>query len=160
MKFKTLFSAGVMALGLAFSALVNAGNIEVNTDENDVAVEGYDTVAYFTENAAVEGSAEYTAVHHGAIYKFSSKKNRDLFKENPEKYLPAYGGFCAYGVTKYRKFDIDPEAFKIVDGKLYLNLKKSVQKRWVKDLDDNISEGNEAWGEIVALTDKELKDKF
>ena len=158
MKLRALFTAGVMALGFALTA--NAADVAVNSDKNDVAIGGYDAVSYFTEDAPVKGSSEYTAVYQNTIYQFSSKKNRKLFKADPAKYAPQFGGFCAYGVTKHRKFDADPEAYKIVDGKLYLNLNKSVQKRWLKDEAENISEGSEIWGEIVSLTDDELKDKF
>ena len=90
-------------------------------------------VAYFTENAAVEGSAKYTAVHNDAIYYFSSKKNRKLFNKNPEKYVPQYGGFCAYGAALGKKLDVDGKAFEVVDGKLYVNKNLDVYETWVED---------------------------
>ena len=105
---------------LLFSSLTFAS--AVNSGENDVAIHGYDPVAYFTDNRAVEGSAKYTATHEGAIYRFASASNRDLFKSNTDKYAPQFGGYCAMGVALNKKLDIDPDAFHIADGKLYLNL--------------------------------------
>ncbi len=89
--------------------------------EDNVAIEGYDPVAYFTQDQAVEGSKKYTYAHDGITYHFSSADNRQKFKENPEKYEPQYGGWCAYAMgLDGEKVKINPETFKIVDGKLYL----------------------------------------
>ena len=88
--------------------------------KNGVAAKGYDVVAYFSNNA-VEGKSEFQAKHEGVIYKFSSAENQALFTQNPEKYAPQYGGWCAYAMgQRNKKVDIDPETYEIRDGKLFL----------------------------------------
>ncbi len=79
-----------------------------------------------------------------------------MFDANPEKYLPAYGGYCAMGVAMGRKFATDPEAFKIVDGKLYLNLNSSIQKVWFRDIPGNIEKANENWADIKTVNAADL----
>lgn len=144
---------------LAAASATFAANPDVNADENDVAIKGYDPVAYFTEQAPKQGSDKYTASHGNAIYHFSSAKNRDLFKNDPEKYAPQYGGYCAMGVALEKKFDTDPEAWKVVDGKLYLNLNKAVQKKWSKDVTGNLKTANANWNEIRYSTSEYLANK-
>lgn len=91
----------------------------INTKKGN-AVKGYDVVSYF-DNAPVEGKQQFSTVHQGGTYKFSNKKNLVAFKSNPERYLPEYGGFCAYAIaTTGKKVDINPKSFQIKDGKLYL----------------------------------------
>lgn len=138
-------AAALIVSSLSFAAASNVG-------ENDVAIHGFDPVAYFTENRAVEGSAMYTASHEGAIYRFSSKRNRDLFKSNTAKYAPQFGGYCAMGVALNKKLDIDPDAFHIENGKLYLNLNKAVQKKWFEDVPGNIKTADRIWAGIEDLT--------
>ena len=113
-----------------------------------IAVHGYDTVAYFTEGKPVQGSAEHSVVHAGATYRFASADNMKAFQANPAKYVPAYGGFCAYGVAVGAKFDGDPRYWKIVDGKLYLNLNKKIQDTWLKDVPGNIGKAEKSWTKI------------
>lgn len=113
-----------------------------------IAVHGYDPVAYFTEQRPVQGSAEHQTVHENATYRFSSADNLAKFKANPAKYVPAYGGFCAYGVSVGAKFDGDPRYWKIVDGKLYLNLNKKIQDTWKEDIPGNIKKAEESWKKI------------
>ena len=91
---KSLFTA----VAISVSSLSFAG-VDTQTDSNDVILAGHDAVAYFTQNKPVLGKSEFTAVHNDAIYRFSSAANRDAFNSNPEKYAPAYGGFCAFGTT-------------------------------------------------------------
>ena len=105
-------------------------------------------VAYFTENSAVKGSAEYTAVHNDAIYYFSSKKNRELFNKDAAKYAPQYGGFCAYGTTFGKKLEIDGRAFEVVDGKLYVNKSLNVYETWSEEKAENIQSANALWPTI------------
>jgi YHS domain-containing protein len=157
MNFKALLKATTIASAIAFSAFTFAADIDVNANNNDVAIKGFDTVSYFTMGKAVEGTSDYTATYKNAIYQFSSAENRDLFKQNPEKYAPQYGGFCAFGVTMERKFDTDPHAFKIVDNKLYLNLNSQVQERWVTDILGFIATAENNWGDIKGKTDAELE---
>lgn len=138
--------------GLLLSTTSIAAVVDTNIDNNDVAIKGYDPVAYFTAAEPTVGKSEYTANHNGAIYRFASEKNRDLFRANPEKYAPQYGGFCAYGVTLNRKLTIDPEAWAVVDDKLYLNLNKKVAKTWSKDIPAYIATADDIWPEIKGST--------
>ncbi len=143
---KIVAAAGTLLFSsLSFAASTNIG-------ENDLAIDGYDPVAYFTKSKAVEGSAKYTATHEGAIYRFSSKKNRDMFNANTDKYAPQFGGYCAMGVALNKKLDIDPKAFHIDDGKLYLNLNKDVQKKWLTDVDGYVVSATRIWTGIEDLS--------
>lgn len=118
---------------------------KLNVNNNGLAIQGYDPVAYFTQDAAIEGSAEFTATHQGATYQFASADNRDLFAADPAKYAPAYGGFCAYAVANGYTAKVDPAAYSVVDGKLYLNYSKGVRSRWQNDVAGNISKGDANW---------------
>ena len=119
----------------------------VFTDEKGLAIKGYDPVAYFTDNKAMQGRAEFTHQWSGVTWNFISAEHRDAFKAAPEKYAPQYGGFCAFGVCmKNAKFPTDPTAWKIVEGKLYLNYNKQTQDAWTKDpLPATISKGDANW---------------
>lgn len=123
--------------------------IAVNVDESRLAIKGYDPVAYFTEAKPVQGSSQFSAQYLGATYFFSSAQHQSMFESDPNKYAPQYGGYCAYGVSKEYKFDIDPEAWAVVDGKLYLNLNEKVQNRWVTNKEELIVEANSIWTQIV-----------
>ncbi|MGK0370473.1 MAG: YHS domain-containing protein [Glaciecola sp.] len=156
MKLPRLLKVSAIAASIAFSAFTFAADIDVNTSENDLAIQGYDSVAYFTQSAPVKGTSEFTATYKNAIYQFSNAQNRDLFRQQPEKYAPQFGGFCAFGVTMDRKFDTDPTAFKIVDDKLYLNLNAKVQKRWLSDTSNLINTADNNWDGIKNQTDEVL----
>lgn len=117
----------------------------LNIDSSGVAMQGYDPVGYFYQSAPVKGSPEFSAEHDGATYWFSSMENLDTFKANPEMFVPAYGGYCAYGVSQGVKVPIDPEAFSVVDGKLYLNITKEVQKTWEQDIPGYIKKADRIW---------------
>lgn len=142
------FSKLAVALILLTSALSALAGPDTETDTNDVILAGHDAVAYFTEGRPVEGSPEYTATYNGAIYRFSSFTNRDLFSQNPAKYAPQYGGFCAYGMTFGKKFEINGKAFEIVDGKLYVNKNEDVYKAWKEDVPGHIVEANGQWPNV------------
>lgn len=156
---KKLFSAAAITSALLLSSLTNAADIDANADINDLAIKGYDPVSYFTDNKPVMGSDDFTATYKNAIYQFASADHRDRFRANPEKYAPQFGGFCAFGVTKQRKFDTDPTAWRISDGKLYLNLNKNVQKIWLKDVPGNIASADNIWPDIKSHTDAVLEDR-
>lgn len=146
----------ILAAFLVFASFIAHAGVETSTDSNDVILAGYDAVAYFTEDKAVEGDARYTAQHDGAIYRFSSEKNRDLFQENPEKYAPAYGGYCAFGTTFEKKLAVNGKAFKIVDGRLYVNKSLSVYETWSEDIPNNIAKAESIWPKIVHVAPKDL----
>lgn len=151
LKLNTLFAA----ITLSMSSFTFAG-FDTETDENSVILAGHDVVGYFTQNKAVEGSAQYTSVYNDAIYRFSSAQNRDLFAASPAKYAPAYGGFCAYGASFGKKFEIDGKAFDIVDGVLYVNKNMSVKKTWSEDIPKFINEADSEWTTIEMKDAKDL----
>jgi YHS domain-containing protein len=99
----------------------------------DVAIRGYDTVAYFTQGKAVPGNNAFVTEWMGAKWKFASQQHLDLFKASPDRYAPQYGGYCAYGVSQGYLVKVDPEAWSVIDGKLYLNYDAKVQALWKKD---------------------------
>lgn len=138
------------------SANVFSGGSENNVNKNDVAISGYDPVAYHMDQRAKKGKGKYSAVYNDAIYHFSSESNRDTFKINPKKYAPAFGGYCAMGVALVKKLDVDPEAWKIVDGTLYLNLNKDVQKKWSEDISGNLVTANKNWKDIQYTSAEKL----
>jgi YHS domain-containing protein len=113
-----------------------------------VAIRGYDPVAYFTEQKPVRGSEQFRYSWMGATWLFASAANRDQFAANPAQYAPQYGGYCSYAVSKGHTASIDPEAWHIVDGKLYLNYSKGVQKTWEKDVPENIQKVDQNWPEL------------
>jgi YHS domain-containing protein len=117
---------------------------------------GYDPVAYHTEGMPVKGSGYHVAEHEGVTYLFTSKKNRKKFETDPQKYLPAYGGFCAFGVSLGKKFASDPEVWRIENGKLFLNLDDDIQKKWEKDLSGHIQKADANWPEIEEKAPAEL----
>ena len=139
-----------------FSQLTLAANIDMSVDDNDVTLHGYDTVAYFTQGKPVKGSEQYSATYKNAIYHFSSEENRDLFKGNPTKYAPQFGGYCGMGVALEKKLDIDPNAFTIVDKKLYMNLNMAVRKKWSEDISGNIKTANANWVNLKNIPAEEL----
>jgi YHS domain-containing protein len=109
------------------------------------AIRGYDPVAYFTQEKAVPGSGDHTFEYQGATWQFSSAENRELFAANPKKYAPAYGGYCAWAVANNYTASIDPGAWSIRDGKLYLNYSKVVRARWALDKSGNIAAADRNW---------------
>ena len=122
-----------------------------------LAIHGYDAVAFHTEGKAVIGSAKYAVVHDGAAYRFASEANRKRFEESPQKYAPAFGGYCAFGVAMGAKFDGDPRVFEIVDGTLYFNLDPDIQKKWSADKAGNIEKAGANWPKIRDKAAAELK---
>jgi len=106
---------------MALNASLTMAQVVEPVDKNKIADGGYDVVAYFTDNKAVKGVAEHTVEYKGAKYQFASAEHQNMFKSAPEKYLPACDGYCAYGVAeKGRKVPVNPQTYKIVNGKLYL----------------------------------------
>jgi YHS domain-containing protein len=141
--------AGVAALlTLSTAALADTVNVE-----NGIAIKGYDPVAYFTDHKPVKGVPTYKADYEGATYEFASEAHRALFTATPEKYAPQFGGFCAFAAAQGRKADIDPAAFTIVDGKLYLNYNLKVQAAWKQDIPGYTRKAEEAWPTVSQQTD-------
>ena len=143
----------LLVTGLSFVSL----SVSAASSSNSVTgVSGYDLVAYHSDSAATRGNGHNVSEHDGVTYLFSSASNKKAFDANPEKYLPAYGGWCAFGVSVGKKFVSDPEAWKIVDGKLYLNLDKNIQKDWLKDVPGRINKANANWSNIKNTPASEL----
>ena len=109
------------------------------------AIEGYDPVAYFEEGKPVEGDSDYTHDWMGATWYFASAANRHLFAADPEKYAPQYGGYCAWAVANGYTADVDPQAWAVVDDRLYLNYSLDVQKQWQQDVPGNITKADGNW---------------
>ena len=146
--FKPLIGLAIIASTLwAFSPAYAVSPINT-TWLGGVAVKGYDPVAYFVEGKPVKGSGKYEHKWMGAKWHFSSAENRDLFAKNPEKYAPQYGGYCAYAVSQGAVADIDPTAWKIVNGKLYLNLSHAVARIWRKDIPGYIALADKNWPKL------------
>jgi hypothetical protein len=117
---------------------------------NDVAIKGYDPVAYFNQGGSARGDKKITHEWSGATWRFASEENRDLFKSDPETYAPQYGGYCAYAVSEGSTASIDPKAWSIVEGKLYLNYNLKIHEKWSKDLSGRIIKGDANWPGILA----------
>ncbi len=117
--------------------------------ESGVAIRGADPVAYFTESRYVPGSADHTYEWANVTWQFSSAENRDLFAGRPEQYAPQYGGFCAWAVSEGYTASVDPNAWEIVDGKLYLNYDARIQRRWQRDIPGNIARANDNWPGVL-----------
>jgi hypothetical protein len=133
---------------------VDAENVAPDmTASPRLAIGGYDTVAYHTMGKAIPGNLEYQTVWHDARWQFSSRENLALFIKDPERYAAQYDGFCAMGVAdgSGHKDTVDPEAFTIVNGKLYLNHTKYWVTEWRKDAPGNISIANKNWEKVMKM---------
>ncbi|MBL7699055.1 MAG: YHS domain protein [Chitinophagaceae bacterium] len=124
-----------------------------NVTSNHLAINGYDPVAYFTDNVAKEGKKELNFTYNGIVYRFSSMQHLQAFKSDPEKYKPQYGGWCAYAMgATGEKVDIDPETFKVLNGKLYLFYNRffnNTKKSWDKDEANLKQKADANWQKLV-----------
>jgi YHS domain-containing protein len=137
------FIRSVTAFVMLFSLSAFAADDAVNTGRfNDTAIDGYDTVAYFTQNKPVEGNKSHQIKWRDANWYFSSEENKALFLATPEKYAPQYGGWCAYAMSEGDTARIDPDAFIIYNNKLYLNYNKNVQDVWLEEKLSNIKKAD------------------
>lgn len=121
----------------------------VNRDKTGLGLQGFDPVAFFTESKPVKGTPDHTVLHNGTIYRFASAQNKALFEMSPKKYEPAFGGYCAFGVSKNVLVNIDPEAFQIVDGRLFLQYSKGARKDFSKDIKGNTVKADANWPVLV-----------
>lgn len=145
----------IAALILVLSANLFAGTAAFAGEffeKNGVAIEGYDAVAYFTDKKPVEGKKEFSAEYKGSTFLFSTAANRDKFIANPAAFAPQFNGFCAYGAAAGYKAKIDPDAFSIVDGKLYLNYNNVVRVRWNLDTKGYINKAEANWPTVEKST--------
>ncbi|ASP36777.1 YHS domain-containing (seleno)protein [Labrenzia sp. VG12] len=157
-----LYTSKSVLLGL--TALFSAAAFTASADEittftkDGAAIGGTDPVAYFTEGKPVAGTDEFTYVFDDVTWKFSSAENRDLFKSDPAKYAPQYGGFCAFGTAMGFKVPVIPDAWSIVDGKLYLNNSHKVQERFEQDVPGYIRKATLNWDIIKEKNPSELTE--
>jgi hypothetical protein len=128
---------------------VSAFTAEPIHTRDGIALSGYDAVAYFTESKAVEGDARFEHRWGGVRWRFASAAHREAFARSPEKYAPQYGGYCAYAVSRNYTAPTDPEAWKVVDGKLYLNYDKTVRGLWEKELPEAIARADRNWPGVL-----------
>ena len=143
------FRLPLLALAALVAAFIATAGPALAIDpvfnQGGTAIRGYDPVAYFTQGKPVEGSAEHSVDYKGARWQFTSAENRQLFAADPEKYVPQYGGYCAWAAANNYIASTDPHAWSIKDGKLYLNYSKFVRARWAVDKAGNIAKGDINW---------------
>ncbi len=153
--FRSLGLSAALSLAIAAGTLPStahaydtASTAAINVAEDAVILHGHDAVAYFTSGKPVQGDAKFSAKHDGATYRFASEANLKAFQANPTAYAPQYGGFCAMGAALGKKLDVDPTQFKVVDGKLYLNVNADVFKKWSENVPGNIATADANWPAI------------
>lgn len=138
---------------IAFIALfstVSYAKSEISTSFfSSTAVSGYDTVAYFTQNKPVKGTSKFATKYQGATWYFSSQENFELFTKSPEQYAPQYGGYCAWAVANDDVARSDPQAWTIIDDKLYLNYDFDIQEKWLKEPKNLIIKADQNWPSVL-----------
>lgn len=152
MKLRTLIAATVIAAGpIAISAPAAFADKDpiYTAKRSNLALQGYDTVAYFTVGEPTKGSAEYSTTYNGAEFRFASEENLNLFLGNPDQYAPQYGGYCAWAVAQGKTAKGDARRWAIVDDKLYLNYNKGIQRKWDKDRSGFISSADTNWPTVL-----------
>lgn len=120
-------------------------NKPVATDPSGIAINGYDTVAYFTEEKATKGKPEFAYSWHGVQWYFANVRHRDMFADNPDYFAPQFGGFCSNGLSKGKKVVADPEQWTIVDGQLYIKFNRAARDNWRQNKDTKIKEAQKNW---------------
>lgn len=138
-----------IAIGAVFWVTTPVNAAKTNLSDG-IAIRGYDPVSYFTDSKAQKGKPNISATHAGATYYFTNEENKKAFMASPAQYAPQYGGFCAYAVSQGYTAPIDPQAFSVVNNKLYLNYSKRVRKLWSSDVPGHIKAGNKNWPELSA----------
>ncbi len=144
MKLIYLFIFATIAITFA-ACSPTEGVQKINVDANGAAIRGYDTVAFFAENSAVKGNPTFEYAWNGAKWVFANAENLEKFKADPAAYAPQFGGYCSYAVSHGYTADGDPETWKIVDGKLYLNYNQKAKDAWEKEQDKFIQDGEKNW---------------
>ena len=165
MSFRPSSLAALAAVALVASSLASTpalaivpdSNSTVDSDEKGLALQGYDVIAYFTEGQPTKGDPKFQTKLGGATYYFASAAHLKQFKANPNAYQPQFGGFCAMGTAMNHKFEGDPNVWKIVYHKLYLNFNPDVGRRWSQDIPANIARADDNWPQIKDKTPKELE---
>lgn len=139
----------LVALIALFSSASFAKSTISTSFFSSTAVSGYDTVAYFTQNKPVKGKGKYATKYQGATWHFSSQENLELFTKSPEQYAPQYGGYCAWAVANDDVAKSDPQAWTIINEKLYLNYDFDIQAKWLKDPENLIIKADQNWPTVL-----------
>lgn len=149
---RKLITAAALALTALFAAApAHADEPPVHTAMfSNVAVGGYDPVAYFTDGRAVRGSTQHRIVHQGFEYRFASAAHLAAFRANPAQYTPQYGGYCAWAVANGYTAAGNPRNWRIVDGRLYLNYNDEIQQRWERNIPGFITSANTNWPSVLS----------
>ncbi len=144
-------AATALAAGFAGAEAQAGAPRPVNTlgSTEELAIRGYDPVAYFRDDGPRLGKPEFSVRHGGATWRFASAEHKALFEADPDRYLPAYGGFCAYGTSRGYLVKIEPEAWSIVDGRLYLNYDLGIRKTWLGDRAKFIARADANWPRLT-----------
>jgi YHS domain-containing protein len=143
----TLFTRCARAIGL-FLLCAHGAQAGDLFESDGLALRGYDPVAYVEKNAPTRGKAEHAFEYKGSKFLFESAANRDKFAASPQQYAPQYGGFCALGTANGYKVSTQPDAFKVVDGKLYFNYDRKVLELWSKDIPGYVTKADANWPEV------------
>jgi len=128
-------------------ATASASELSINKSDKNLAIDGYDAVAYFTDSKATRGSSEHEVAWQDAHWYFSSAEHRKLFEADPSRYAPQFGGWCAAGVAKGEYFEVNPEVWTIVDGKLYLSYSRNIRDKWLEERSEKIAKAEHVWAE-------------
>ncbi len=147
---RTLMLAAAMGLAAPLAQPAFADKPQVYTPAfSNVALEGYDAVAYFKQGKAVQGDKAFSTTWNGAEFRFATKADLDAFVGQPTAYAPQYGGYCAWAAAQGKTAKGDPEYWKIVDGKLYLNYNRDIQRKWEADIPGFITKADKNWPQLL-----------
>jgi YHS domain-containing protein len=147
---KTLTLTIIAALSLASAQAKTL----INVDKDGLALQGYDPVAYFTDNKPVKGDAKIAASYRGATYRFASVEHKKMFESNPAKFEPQFGGFCGYAASINKVAPIEVEYFQIVEGRLILQHNEKAWNLWIKDVPGNLRKADANWPGLVEQNGK------
>jgi len=144
----------IFLLLFSVSFVAVAEDQDINKNWRSIAIKGYDPVAYFTLGKAVEGKSRFEYRWHDARWRFASKEHLRMFTEDPERFAPRFGGYCAEGMALGRKASVDPHAWLIVDGELYLNYSVEVRDEMARDPRDTIGKADLVWQKLESILSK------
>jgi hypothetical protein len=147
MNTKTIINT--VAAVLLLTAAVHAGELVNTSGASRIALDGYDPVAFFTDHKPGHGDPGIVAEYKGAKYLFASKEHQQAFEAAPDKYVPQFGGYCAFGAALGALFPVDINTWQIRDGKLYLNLNPAILKKFNEDFDQNVAKARQNWPGLV-----------
>lgn len=159
--FKIVFAGMLLFLAMVTSMMVSGqkynGHYLNNVDAKGIILDGYDPVAFFTDNKPVKGDPQFSYTYEEAVYHFASQQHLDLFKANPEKYKPQFGAWCAYAVSLGRTAPIDVNTFSIVDGRLVIQHNQRAVNGWEKNPEGNLKLADKYWPRVTANGGKQIK---